>query len=155
MRDWAARLRPLQLRDAAALAHLHGQSFERPWSVDSFRDLLPQAGVFGYGYEEHALCGFILCRRVAEEAEILTIAVRPENRRSGLGYGLVAAAQEECRTQGIQQFFLEVAEANQPALALYRKLGFSLAGKRPNYYGDQAGLTMRLDLGTQGETYGS
>jgi ribosomal protein S18 acetylase RimI-like enzyme len=38
---------------------------------------------------------------------------------------------------------------------LYLKLGFSFIGKRPNYYRTQAGLTMRLDLGAQGETHGT
>jgi ribosomal-protein-alanine N-acetyltransferase len=155
MVDGTAQLRPLDLSDAGALAQVHAQSFERAWSVDSFHDLLPQAGVFGYGYEAVILNGFILCRHVAEEAEILTVAVRPDQRRTGLGFGLVCAALDHCRKQGIERFFLEVAENNQPAVALYLKLGFSFIGKRPNYYGAQAGLTMQLDLGTQEEKHGT
>jgi ribosomal-protein-alanine N-acetyltransferase len=155
MDDRTAPFRPLNSSDAPALAQLHAQSFGRPWSVDSFRDLLPQAGVFGYAYDALGMGGFILCRRVAEEAEILTIAVAPDNRRAGLGYALVRVAQDHCREKGIERLFLEVAEDNQPALALYLKLGFSFIGKRPNYYRTQAGLTMRLDLGAQGETHGT
>ena len=140
-------MRLLGLADAAACAQLHDQSFDRPWSHESFARLLPQDGVFGYCFGVAKMSGFILCRLVAEEAEILTIAVAPEYRQRGLGRRLVLAAQEYCLENGVKELFLEVAEQNEPALALYRQLGFYFIGKRPKYYGDQAGLTMRLSLG--------
>jgi ribosomal-protein-alanine N-acetyltransferase len=66
----------------------------------------------------------------ADEAEILNIAVDPLFRRRGIGSALLARVCEEA--QGV--IFLEVAEPNAPAIALYRKQGWEYAGLRPGYY---------------------
>ena len=63
---------------AEGLAALHATAFAAPWSAREFSDLLAQAGVFAVVEPD----GFILIRQVLDEAEILTLAVRPEARRS-------------------------------------------------------------------------
>ena len=69
-------------RDTAErLAGIHAAAFSAPWDAASLADLLAQAGVFAIEVPE----GFILLRTVVDEAEILTLAVRPEARRRGLG----------------------------------------------------------------------
>ena len=115
---------------ARALAALHAEAFETPWSAQAFADLLDQAGVVLEGAED----GFILIRAVAEEAEILTLAVRPSARRQGLGGRLVKAASRRAVELGASRMFLEVAEDNAPARGLYGALGFEAAGRRPRYY---------------------
>lgn len=75
--------------------------------------------------------GFCSWRQTApDEAEILNIAVDPACRRRGVGSALLLAVCEEA-TGAI---FLEVAETNNPAIALYRKHGWEDAGVRPGYY---------------------
>ena len=113
-----------------ALADLHSEGFDAPWSASAFADLLGQAGVI----LEVETDGFILIRAVADEAEILTLAVRPPARRQGLGAGLVRAAIQHAAVSGASRLFLEVAEDNGPGRALYRALGFEAAGRRPRYY---------------------
>ena len=76
--------------DAAALARLHAAAFDHPWSDAAVAELLAGAGVFGLMADQ----GFILCRTVGGEAEILTLAVHPVARRSGLGRALVEAAAD-------------------------------------------------------------
>ena len=115
---------------ARALAALHAEAFETPWSAQAFADLLDQAGVVPEGAED----GFILIRAVADEAEILTLAVRPSARRQGLGGRLVKAASRRAVELGASRMFLEVAEDNAPARGLYGALGFEAAGRRPRYY---------------------
>ena len=115
---------------AQALADLHGEAFAAPWPASAFADLLDQAGVVLEGGND----GFILIRTVADEAEILTLAVRPAGRRQGLGARLVRAATDRARAAGATRMFLEVAEDNAPARALYDALGFAAAGRRPRYY---------------------
>ena len=115
---------------ARGLAGLHAEAFEAPWSATAFADLLGQAGVFLEGDAD----GFVLIRAVADEAEILTLAVRPAARRKGLGARLVRAATARATAIGATRMFLEVAEDNAPARALYRALGFEAAGRRPRYY---------------------
>ncbi len=112
------------------LADLHAAAFDAPWSATAFADLLGQAGVFLEGDAD----GFVLIRTVADEAEILTLAVRPPARRKGLGARLLRAATVRAAAIGATRMFLEVAEDNAPARALYRALGFEAAGRRPRYY---------------------
>ena len=115
---------------AQALAGLHAEAFDAPWSASAFADLLAQAGVRLEGEAD----GFILIRAVADEAEILTLAVRRTARRKGLGARLVRAASAGAAAAGATRMFLEVAEDNGPARALYGALGFEPAGRRPRYY---------------------
>ncbi len=115
---------------AQALAALHAEAFDAPWSAAAFADLLGQAGVVLEGETG----GFILVRVVADEAEILTLAVRPSARRLGLGGRLVRAARDRAAASGAMRMFLEVAEDNGPARALYGALGFAATGRRPRYY---------------------
>lgn len=115
---------------AQALADLHAEAFDAPWSAQAFADLLGQVGVALEGEND----GFILIRTVVDEAEILTLAVRPSARRQGLGARLVRAAARHAAASGATRMFLEVAEDNAPARALYGALGFDAAGRRPRYY---------------------
>ena len=78
--------------------------------------------------------GFLLWRRAADEAEIVTLAVRPEARRRGLGGRLLGRTMDRAREQGVTRLFLEVADDNLAALALYGSRGFEPVGKRPDYY---------------------
>lgn len=112
------------------LAALHAQAFDRPWNTDEFAALLAQPGVFAEGSAE----GFILIRVAADEAEILTLAVTPPARRAGLGGALVRAGVARARRDGAARLFLEVAEDNTAARALYDRLGFVEDGRRRGYY---------------------
>lgn len=116
--------------DGAILAGLHRRSFDAPWDEAAFEALLRQQGVVGIRHTD----GFVLLRAIVDEAEILTLAVNPEARRSGLGLRLVeAAAQFAARMQAVR-LFLEVAEDNTAARALYAKAGFTTEGRRKAYY---------------------
>ena len=146
-------LAPAQLDDAATLGAIHADSFAVPWTAEDFAVFLRQIGVMGWIARGNGRAqGFILIRRVAEEAEVLTLAVRPSARRRGVGRGLVAQASENLRGQGVASFYLEVATDNIAALGLYRSLGFAQCGKRRSYYAAENGsppgdaLVMRCDL---------
>ena len=135
-------------RDTAErLAGIHAAAFSAPWDAASLADLLEQAGVFAI----EAPDGFILLRTVADEAEVLTLAVRPEARRRGLGARLVREGGTAAAARGAARLFLEVADDNAAALALYARAGFSEAGRRPGYYarpdgGRQDALILALNL---------
>jgi ribosomal-protein-alanine N-acetyltransferase len=75
--------------------------------------------------------GFCSWRQSApDEAEILNIAVDPDCRRRGVGSALLTAVCEQAKGT----IFLEVAETNAPAIALYRTHGWEDAGLRAGYY---------------------
>lgn len=118
------------------LAALHANCFTtpRPWSADEFASLLATPGAFLLTAGADGCAGFLLGRVAAGEAELLTLAVDPRQRRAGLGRGLVAAFLDRTREAGAAAAFLEVAADNGPARALYAAAGFAEAGRRPRYY---------------------
>lgn len=135
---------------AERLAALHAEAFaapDTPWGAAAFADLLAQAGVFVVERDE----GFILLRAVADEAEVLTLAVRPAARRRGLGATLVGEGAVAAAARGASRIFLEVAEDNAAARALYARAGFAEAGRRRGYYAGVDGarrdaLVLELNL---------
>jgi ribosomal-protein-alanine N-acetyltransferase len=133
---------------AARLAALHAEAFEASWDASAFETLLDQPGMKAV----EAADGFILIRTVAGEAEILTLAVRPSARRRGLGADLLAKGLVLALAGGAGRLFLEVAEDNLAARALYARAGFTEAGRRRGYYARPGGpaadaLVLALDLG--------
>ena len=78
--------------------------------------------------------GVVQWRNLGEEAEVLDVAVATKHRRQGNARFLLGKFLELIRRRGIRDVFLEVRESNAPAIALYRNLGFSARGRRPNYY---------------------
>ena len=147
------RLRGAWGHEADALARVHAGAFSGGWSPREIADLLNGPGGFALLVEDGGRpLGFILCRAVAGEAEILTLAVDPAARRRGLALALVEAATGAARMAGAESLFLEVAHDNAAALGLYRKAGFAEVGLRRGYYDRGANpavdaMVMRLDLG--------
>lgn len=139
-------LRAAGPEDAGALAALHVQAFDRPWSETDIAAVMTGPGALALVVEAR---GFILCRAIAGEAEILTLAVAPTARRLGVGRALVEAAAGLAATQGAASLFLEVAHDNTAALALYASSGFERVGLRKRYYasGEDA-VVMRRALNT-------
>jgi ribosomal-protein-alanine N-acetyltransferase len=80
------------------------------------------------------LRGFVLSRRAADEAEILTIATAPAWRGYGVGGELLAEHLRQAKQQGVKTMFLEVDPDNAPAMALYKRFGFAKVGERGGYY---------------------
>jgi len=141
-------IRPLSQGDAAFAARCHAVSFEAAWSADSLAVHIGEDICFG-AFNPN-LCGLIILRAVADQSEIITLAVTPTQRRSGVARQLVSAACEMLTQQGVAVVFLEVAEDNIAAIELYRTSGFVPIGRRSAYYkragGRVAALTYRKNL---------
>lgn len=118
------------MNDARHLAELHASAFEAPWDAQAIQSLVDMPGS---ELEEDAE-GFLLWRRAADEAEILTLAVRPQARRRGVGGRLLDGCVTRAAAAGVRRLFLEVAEDNAAALGLYGSRGFVQSGRRSAYY---------------------
>ena len=146
------KLRGAWGHEAPALAQVHAAAFDHAWSAAEIAQLLDGPGGFALLVETDAPLAFILCRAVAGEAEILTLAVDPAARRRGLARALVDAAAGAARMAGADVMFLEVAHDNLPAIGLYQAAGFDRVGLRRGYYDRGAApaadaIVMRRDLG--------
>ena len=124
------------------LAALHAACFPDPWDAAAISALLVKPGTFAFAHED----GFVLARAVADEAEILTLAVHPYKRGKGLGRALLQATISKVRSMGAKSVFLEVGLENPAARALYARLGFTKVGARKGYYNGGDALVLRLPL---------
>jgi ribosomal-protein-alanine N-acetyltransferase len=147
---------PLGALDLDRAAALHAESFtpfgEHVWTRQDLAELVALPGVAGLllqvdGHD----AGFAVCQVAADEAELLTLAVRPAHRRQGGARRLLAAIIDHVRMRGARTLFLEVGVDNPAARSLYESQGFRAVGERRAYYQrGQAppadGLVMRLNL---------
>jgi len=135
--------------DAAAIAVLHAASFQRGWSEDEVHRLLIDGTVVAHrAMSGRKLIGFILSRRAASDAEILSVAVAPAWRGRKLSRPLLDLHLRRLAGLGTRSVFLEVGENNAPAGRLYRRAGFREVGRRKGYYqGGATALVLRRDLG--------
>lgn len=134
-------VRPGTLADLSAIADLQAACFSEVWGPEFLGRLLAQPGAFSLvAMAVGAPAGFLIARAVAGEAEILSLGVRQESRRRGLGSGLIRMAATRAAAMGASQFYLEVAVENEAARALYVSLGFHEVGSRPAYYHGTGGV---------------
>jgi ribosomal-protein-alanine N-acetyltransferase len=126
--------------------------FGEAWTRSQCAGILPMPGVrlvlakLGGG----RVVGFTLFRTVADEAELLLLAVSPEFRRQGIGRMLLDYFLADAADSGATRVHLEVREGN-PAVIMYRKAGFSFAGRRSKYYrgrfgGEFDALTLNREI---------
>ncbi|HLF58842.1 MAG TPA: GNAT family N-acetyltransferase [Alphaproteobacteria bacterium] len=136
---------------AAVIAAVLSACLEPAWSAESIASFLVSPGSFALlvwdaeaadGEEIASPLGFILCQAAAGTCDVAAMGVAPQRRRKGLGRALLSAACAEAAKRGARQMFLEVAETNAPARALYLSQGFGEVGRRLRYY---AGGTPRKD----------
>jgi ribosomal-protein-alanine N-acetyltransferase len=150
------KLRFAAAEDAETLEAVHAKAFDAGWTAADIARLMQILGGFALIAEDEAEpVGFILARVVADDAEILTLAVAPQARRRGVASGLVEAAVLEGDRRRARVMFLEVAADNAAALALYERLGFARAGLRRAYYARPGGpavdaFVLRRALNTPG-----
>lgn len=116
---------------AARLARLYATAFpaERPWSAAEFDQLLenPYTSVYTHPH------GFALTRTIAGESELITLAVDPHHHRQGIAQTLVQTWLTDV-TAHADAAYLDVAQDNNAACALYVKAGFVTTAIRKGYY---------------------
>jgi [ribosomal protein S18]-alanine N-acetyltransferase len=123
---------------SGAIAGILAEAFDTPeqrWSEESVSGTLSLPDTVAFLAPASAEPrGCALLRIVADEAEILTVAVLPPARRKGLGAQLVAACLDEAAAAHVRRLHLEVGASNAAARAPYARAGFAEAGRRPGYY---------------------
>jgi [ribosomal protein S18]-alanine N-acetyltransferase len=129
-------IHPAEKSDCGKLARLHAGCFPRGWSALELAELLTEPGMIALSEGEAIIRGFVLCRVVLDEAEILTFAVAAAHRGTGIGRALLDEAVLQAGQAGAATVFLEVSAGNDAAIALYKSAGFTKGGVRRDYYAD-------------------
>lgn len=133
-------LRPMRWWDIATVAELERGLFRKdPWTVEAFWSELAEVPRTRYYIVAESaaaeIVGYAGLCAARDQADILTIGVRPDYQGTGLGRRLLDALLAETRRRGCREVFLEVRTENQAAIALYDRAGFEMTGRRRGYYG--------------------
>lgn len=122
---------------AVDISALHSRLFAPLWDDAAIRALLEHpasTSLIAVAGSPKAVVGFVIGQLAADEAEILSLGVTPDWQKLGLGRMLVEGLARASRRGEAKRLFLEVADDNAAAIALYRSLGFVETGRRKRYY---------------------
>jgi ribosomal-protein-alanine N-acetyltransferase len=151
MSDFSYEFSRLGLCDLDDLVTLEKVCFPHAWTEQQFWLCLKQKVYYIFGLKKKSkLTAYISFYHMADEMEILKLAVHPAHRRKGLGKHLLGLVLQNCIKMGIEQAYLEVRRSNTAAYALYTGFGFIQTGVRKEYYPDnkEDALILFLNLTT-------
>ncbi len=127
-------------RLSAQIASLQDHRLGMSWSARDINAMLRSAGMRGFALVQarHGaparFLGYVLFRTMADEGEILSIAVQDGFRRRGIARTLLERTLYFMNSKRVNTVFLEVSETNRAAIAFYSRVGFEKFGTRHNYY---------------------
>ena len=113
-----------------------GRTYGEAWTRSQCAGILPMAGVslfLARDSKSDEVVGFYLSRSVADESELLLLAVSPVRHREGIGSQLLEHFMSQAQAKGANRVHLEVRDGN-PAIDMYKAAGFAPVGRRRNYY---------------------
>lgn len=116
------------------LADMESVCFSDAWTYEMIASSMEQAWNHLFvATVQGEMCGYLLANVVADETELLRIAVDEKRRNEGVGQALLDAYftfATKCSSRGL----LEVRHGNAAAKHLYEKNGYRLLATRKNYY---------------------
>ena len=120
---------------SAIVSRIHHAAFEQGWSEKDIVEMLSIAGTeIALAQIAGEAVGFAMIRSIADQAELLSIATLPSQRRKNVAATILKHIFTKAQSLGATSLFLEVAQSNSSAHKLYIKLGFVETGRRKAYY---------------------
>ena len=141
-------IRPMTAEDLDAVLTIEQASYPTPWSREHFEHELTAPHSFPFVAEGNGIItGYVCLMSLFEEAQILDIAVAPEQRGRGVARLLMDHAITVAREKEAELLALEVRASNIAAITLYERCGFARTGIRSKYYeGVDDAVLMELRL---------
>jgi ribosomal-protein-alanine acetyltransferase len=135
----AGKIRRLEARDIDAVVEIQTQCPEASqWSRKEYETLARDAAPCWVAENNGRVVGFLAARELADEMEILNVAVASASRRQGIASQLLLEAVRWGAANGTVRVYLEVRASNAAAMAFYQSRKFRASGMRPRYYRDPA-----------------
>lgn len=129
------QIRMMEKADLEKICEIEKENFSIPWSEKSFMEsMMREDTVFLTAVCGGEIAGYLGCYCIDGAGEITNVAVGRNFRRKGIASQLLERLFEEGARLGTMEYFLEVRESNEPAIALYRTKGFAGEGIRKNFY---------------------
>ena len=130
-------IRKATTQDAEKIFELEKKLFMDFYSLQTITSDIANKNNIYFVYELAGdLIGYALVSYIFEEGNLAKIAVDPAFQRRGIARELYMACEKECKKKGVSKLYLEVSEKNEPAISLYKKLGFTKEWVRSKYYSD-------------------
>ena len=141
-------LRQFQPSDLQRVMYINRTCLPENYTSFFFLDLYRRFPLtFLVAEEDGEVVGYIMCRietglpnlgffGLIKKGHVVSIAVMPEHRGKGIGYTLMKEAMKNMEKYNAKECFLEVRVSNQPAINLYKKLGFQVVKTIRHYYMD-------------------
>ena len=142
-------VRPMTVEDISAVVEIEKESFTTPWTPHAFRlEMRNSLAVYKVVEVDGRVAAYGGMWLILDEGHVTNIAVHPDFRGRHLGRKIMEVLMDEARQRKLLRMTLEVRKQNHVAIALYKDLGFLLAGIRPGYYQDtgEDALIMWIEL---------
>ena len=145
------RIRTAAKKDLEALVNLERIAFEKDrFSPRRVKYLLTKARSTMLVLEQNgAIIGavYLLWHKTRRTGRIYNIVIAPKLQGKGYGAKLLKRCERECQCRKCHYIYLEVRVDNKSAIEFYKKHGFEITGKLPDYYDDgSAGYRMLKSL---------
>lgn len=143
-------IRQAERADLLDVLSIEKTCFSEPWPYTAFESFLDEPG-FLVAVREERVVGYVVAdvtpNHGRDIGHIKDLAVAPEARGMGIGRRLLRRGLVSTVVSGASVVKLEVRVDNEPALSLYRDVGFDPARRIPAYYADgEDALLMVLDV---------
>ena len=129
-------------QDLDEVLAIEASASSTPWSKKMFSEEMQNPGSCCFVIKieielKQPIIGFICFRNMAEESELLNIAVHPHYRRLGIGRKLMQFYIDFSSQRGVKTFYLETNSSNEPAIHLYQRFSYQSFGMRKKFYQNQ------------------
>ncbi len=150
------KIRPFIWDDIEEVYSIETNTFQFPWPKERFGEfyLTNPEGFLVACFENHVL-GYIIARfeqvrrglfRRMLRGHILNLAVEPRFKRNKVGTHLLKRILSQFERGGAEEIYLEVRQSNREAIGFYSSFGFTFRKRLRNYYFNEDGVLMQLDL---------
>ncbi|SMP67263.1 ribosomal protein S18-alanine N-acetyltransferase [Anoxynatronum buryatiense] len=137
MKTDQGEIRAMTAADIPGVIDIEKASFTTPWTHHAFRlELKNQLAVYRVAVVAGKIAAYGGMWLIIDEAHVTNVAVHPGHRGQHWGENIMHVLMADACSRGLLRMTLEVRKSNDPAIALYRKLGFRMSGIRPGYYQD-------------------
>jgi len=117
------------------IAELEKLCFNDSWSQNSIAsEMNNKLSLWLVAVENEQAVGYVGSQTVLGETDMMNIAVHPEYRNKGIATALITQLISTLAQWGSHSLMLEVRASNDPAISVYKSLGFVEVGRRRNYY---------------------
>ena len=128
-------IRDMTVADLDEVYAIEKETFSDPWSKTSLLESISDPNNhYIVTITDGIIVGYCGYWGIAGEGHIYNVAVKESHRGQGIGYRMLDYLITQARSRGITSLTLEVRQSNEPAIQLYKKLGFIEAGIRKEFY---------------------